>query len=74
MELPGHFFKLLARFGHRFFNWFDDFVEICLQQMQSLMFLLTVVGAIFVGWGQARWQGWAQPSRYFVQHDDAATF
>ena len=63
MELPGHFFKISAQFGPRFCNSFHDFGEICLQQMQSFMCRFTVVGAIFVGWGQAQWRGWAQPSR-----------
>ena len=48
MELPGHFCKILTGFGHRFCNLFDDFGEIYLRQMQSFMFLFTVLGAIFV--------------------------
>jgi hypothetical protein len=37
-----------------------------LQQMQSSIFVFMVMGAIFIGWGQARWQGWAQPSKYYA--------
>ena len=66
MELPGNsqgqFVKILTRFRHRFCLFFDDFGESCLQQMQSSIFVSTVLGAIFVGWGQARGRGWAQPS------------
>ncbi len=52
MEFPGNFFKILTGFGHHYCNFLNDFGEICLQQMQTLIFVFMVPGAIFVAWAK----------------------